>query len=193
MTHVFPLHQLRIRFESQQHLDWPARLAFALTFSRIPVTAVTVCLLLTQHITLVCWAIAVTVFVDIADGIVFSFSSYAQDRSLRESRRILDATVDRLFIWTTLFVSLTTIQFPFAVYSVIMVRELLLSLICGYPYLTRKLVYAANLPSRVGSALIALQFIIFSTTGSVPVFLTVLFCLVSVFGLALYLRRPKRT
>lgn len=190
MTHAFPL-QHRIRFVSQQHLDWPARVGFALTFSRIPVTALTVGLLLTQHIALVCWTIAVAILVDIADGIIFSFSAYVHDRPLRESRRILDATVDRVFIWTTLFASLTTIQFPFAVYSTIMGRELLLTWICGYPYAARKLVYAANFASRVGSTLIAVQFIVFATTGSVPVYLIVLFCLASAAGLAQYIRCPK--
>lgn len=193
MTHVFPLNilQHRVRSEFQRNLDWPALIAFALTLSRIPVTALTMFLLITQHSILACWAIASAVLIDIADGIVFKFSSYAQNKPLCESRRILDATVDRAFIWSTLLVSLSTIQFPIVVYSIIMAREILLSWSCGYPFLTRKIVYAANFPSRIGSALIAIQFIIFATTGNIPIYLTTVFCLVSLVGLYRYIRRPK--
>ena len=193
MTHEFPLVSLerRILSHSQQRLDEAAYASFALTLSRIPAIVLTGLFLSTQHITLACWTIALAVLVDIADGMVFNFSSYAQHKGLREDRRILDAISDRVFIATTLFFALSAIRFPVAVYWIVMAREILLSICCVYPYLNRKAVYTSNLPSKAASALIAVQFIVFAITGSIPIYLIGLFCLLSVVGLALYICRPK--
>jgi hypothetical protein len=136
--------------------------------------------------------VVLSIIIDIGDGIIFNKSRFAENRYLRESRRIWDGTLDRFIIWTTLLFALITIHFPLTLFTIIMVREFAVCLTTGLPYIRHAFVHSPNLPSKLGAVLIAAQLISFNQAAMIPLWLTFTFLALSGVGLVLYVVRPRQ-
>ena len=198
MTHPFPLYVFKpfsSRLESfsppVNSLDPAATLGFGLTLAKIPLTMVSVLLVLSnRHLELTA-LIVFAIIIDILDGVIFNRSLFADHRGLRESRRIWDSTLDRLLIWSTLGAAVVTSGFPASVFGIIMLREFIVATVTGIPYLRTGFVHAPNLPSKIGATLIGVQ-VIWHNAGRPPsAFLLSLFLAFSLIGVAYYIKRPK--
>lgn len=197
MTHAFPTFVLQ-PIESVQRryptmlLDWPARLGFLLTFLKIPATLLMVWLLYVGQLQAVSVLVVWSMFMDWADGVIFNRSAHATDQYLRESRRIWDGTLDRFMIWTTLLFAVLMIGFPLQIFAVIMLREFIVCLVTGLPYVKTGFVHAPNWPSKLGAVMIGVQVILYNATSVVPTSSFIAFLLLSTIGIALYITSPRR-
>lgn len=194
--HVFPIFALQSSDAIQLRrpglvLDLPARLGFILTFLKIPLTAAMAWMVYEHSLVTSSLLVALSVLIDIADGIIFNRSKFATDSFLRRSRRIWDSMLDHFMIWTTLLVAVFIIGFPALVFLIIMIRELAVCIITAVPYVKRGFVHAPNMPSKLGAAMIGVQLIMFNTTATVPGSFIVVFLAVSIIGLICYIRTPR--
>lgn len=173
-------------------LDWQAKLGFILTFLKVPLTFLAVIVLLLEHSIALNITIAVTMVLDLLDGMIFERSSVAAVRHLRESRRVWDSFLDRLFMFAVLIPATLFRGFPTTSFAIISVREMLLWIITAIPYVRSGFVHRPNLPSRVGTALAGIEFMCFTAFGEhnyvsiLPVYVSV-----ASVGLVLYKMRPR--
>jgi phosphatidylglycerophosphate synthase len=173
-------------------LDWAARLGIGLTLAKIPLTIFMTWLMFARAFEILNFVVVFTMLIDIADGVIFERSAHANNRFLRESRRIWDSALDRVVIWTMLCLALIIAHFPIMLFLILMLREFAVCGVTSYPYIKRGFVHSPNLPSKIGAVLIGVQFIFFTSTNQVPVLSTISCVAFSIVGLWLYVVKPKQ-
>lgn len=178
-------------------LDRPARLSFALTLLKLPITLVAFTLIVGHRVLPLAFLeamavvlVATAAVLDVFDGVVFKWSARAREKKLRDQRRVLDAVCDRVLIYGTV-VPLGFIDFPVVAAALILVREFATAVVCGVPYLRRGFVCTPNLASRTATALIGVQVVYYCIGNEVSVVLSGVFIIVAIWGLAQYWVAPK--
>jgi phosphatidylglycerophosphate synthase len=140
--------------------------------------------------------IAVITVSDIADGILFRSSRSAGNPIWLRRRAVLDPHGDRLGMLAGTLPLLLKGILPWPVFSIFLVRELLLADLLAVPFYTRGVLYAPNMMSRLGSACMGLYGIGLCILPGAPLApaLAVLLMLFSVFallGVLEYSRDPR--
>lgn len=178
-------------------VDRPATISFVLTFSKLFIALVAFVLitghnffsLLFLHIAAVI-LVTTAVVTDILDGIIFKYSEYAQDTKIRNLRRVLDVVCDRFLIYFTL-IPLAFIGFPLIPFSLIMLREVIATIVCGLPYIRKGFVGKPMLVSRIATLLIAVQVIYYCLGYTHSLLLSTAFIIFSAIGIIQRLIAPK--
>lgn len=130
-------------------------ISWLLTLSRIPLLV----LCLTQikisplYSALLILAIMIA---DIFDGVLFKFSNANSVKKLRENRHIFDAIGDRLSINLTISFLYAFLGLPISILSLIVIREISISLIVFNTCYSNNIVIKANNYSKIASVLIGL-------------------------------------
>lgn len=112
------------------------------------------------HKILISVLILVIIVVDYFDGVTFRSSSYAENLDNRIAFRTLDSVADRIIIQVgALSLLIADYKFlPF--YSLILLREIIISGYCSHKYFRKILLYP-SLISKVATSLIAISIIVY--------------------------------
>jgi hypothetical protein len=103
----------------------------------------------------VCLLVGAIVLADVFDGQAFEWSASSKDRSQRQLRHCVDAIADRIVIHSVFITAILVYDVSWAVYAVIVAREVVLTALVLRPWLYQGLVVRANTPSKLATALIA--------------------------------------
>lgn len=88
---------------------------------------------------------------DVFDGIIFRKSPPEMQRRFGFFRRVIDAIGDRVCIFTVFLVMVKMTNFPFYIYSVELVREIILISIVGYSWIVHRPIRNPNNISRTAT------------------------------------------
>lgn len=133
---------------------------------------------------------------DVFDGVIFRKSSAEMQRRFGFMRRVVDAVSDRVGIFLVCLAMVKMTNLPFYIYSVELVREVILISIIGYSWMVHRPIVRPNNVSRTATFFTGLTAIAWlNSQEELAIAMIVVTAVVGAVGLAKYYRnlRPLST
>jgi len=132
--------------------------------------------------------LAIAIFFDVIDGIIISTKSSSFDDQPRHYRRLLDVITDRSLLVIVLSALLLSRVIGVWLFSLFVLRELLLFIVVGILFLQKRVSSEPNLPSRLSFFLLGIICIQSCSANPISYVLVYLFIALTLVGAALYLQ-----
>ncbi len=94
---------------------------------------------------------------DIFDGVLFRRSPLASNKRLLWTRRVADVVGDRLAIEVVAITMIIFLNFPWYLYAIGFLREMILLSIIVYSYKTNRLIREPNMSSRIATGFLGIM------------------------------------
>ena len=171
-------------------IDAPAAIAWSLCGVKVALALAASWFVVAGGLGWVSVVLGLAIAADILDGIIFSRSRLSNNKKARDQRRVADTVTDRFLLISALVPLVLLYSVPTWFWVAVLARELTLAAVVIAPYLSSRHVLRPNLMSRFASALIGLQIIAFTYSGTANPAVTAVWLVIAAAGISQYMFRP---
>lgn len=171
--------------------DSIARAAVFLTFLKAPLILAIFGMAVAGSLTATAVLLVTAIIIDIFDGVIFRSSTLGSSKRLVSSRAVFDVHLDRVLMAATVIPLFLFHSFPVHLLGLIIVRETFLSILLAHPFYANGVLYKANMPSKIATALLGITTAVFCVYPSYILPLTLLFIPFGIYGIAQYWTNPQ--